>query len=151
ALSLYLRNQCERQFALHLYNDNERFQHGMPPRQQNRAGLRYVGQAGYEWQDEKVSELKSVFGATRVHENPQTRGSRPGPLPIAAILPTVGAYEFIVEGAYEADTSIFRQAIRLSGLTDYYGNVVEIGETRPDIIQVLPSRLESSLPLIEDE
>lgn len=54
-LSLYLRNQCERQFVLNLYNNAERTQHAMPSRQQNRAGLYYVGQAGYDWQNEKVS------------------------------------------------------------------------------------------------
>lgn len=151
ALSLYLRNQCERQFVLYLYNDGERSQYEMPSRQRNRAGLHYVGLAGYEWQDEKVSELRDVFGETRVHENPQISGGRPSELSLVEVLPSVEAHQFIVEGTYEADTSTFRQAIELNDLTDYYGNEVGIGDTRPDVIQVLPSMAEDLRPFTEQE
>ncbi len=60
ALSLYLRTGCLRQLALNLYSDPERRERGMPPRQTARAGLGLVGEAGYEWQDEKVGELAQV-------------------------------------------------------------------------------------------
>ena len=147
ALSLYLRNQCERQFALYLYNDAERLQHGMPSRQQNRAGLTYVGQAGYEWQDEKINEIRDLFGAELVHEGPRTARGRPGSIPLIDVLPSTGPYQFIVEGSYEADTPTFRQAIGLNNLSDYYGDDVGIGDTRPDIIQILPSISQMREPL----
>ncbi len=123
----------------------------MPSRQQNRSGLTYAGRAGYEWQDKKVSELKEVFGETRVRENPQTRGGRPGEIRLDEVLPSVEAYQFIVEGEYEADTPTFRQAIGLNDLVDYYGNPVGIGATRPDVIQVLPSMSENLGPLSEQQ
>lgn len=139
ALSLYLRNQCERQFALYLYNDAERAQHGMPSRQQNRSGLTYVGRAGYEWQDEKISEIRDLFGEERVYEGPRNRQGRPGSIPLIDVLPSANPYQFVVEGAYEADTPTFRQSIGINNLNDYYGDRVEIGDTRPDVIQILPS------------
>src|SRR5258708_5296779 len=120
ALSLFLRNGCERQFVLYLYTDSERATHNMPSRHQ-RAGLGIIGVAGYEWQNEKVSELKGIFGNARVHENPAGTASHPGTLPLLDILPTVGPYQFIVEGAYAADTPTFRNAIGLNTLTDFYG------------------------------
>jgi|CXWL01.1.fsa_nt_gi hypothetical protein len=138
SLSLYLRNQCERQLALYLYNDQERLQHGMPTRQQNRAGLAYIGQAGYEWQDEKISELRDLFGATNVHEGVRNAGGKPGAVSLIDVLPLVSPYQFIVEGTYESDTATFRNGIGMTNLTDFYGGNVGIGETRPDVIQVLP-------------
>ncbi|HUM68236.1 MAG TPA: hypothetical protein PLK31_05255, partial [Chloroflexota bacterium] len=138
ALSLYLRNKCERQFALYLYTDKERKQYSMPTRHQ-RAGLGIVGQAGFKWQDEKIRELSDVFGKDLVVENPHGTATRPGTLALKDTLPTVRPYQFIVEGSYEADTLTFRQTIGLIRLTDFYGHEVEIGSTRPDIIQVFPS------------
>lgn len=123
----------------------------MPSRQQNRSGLRYVGEAGYEWQDEKINELKDVFGQGKVHESPHLTQGRPGPLLLASILPSVGEHQFIVEGTYEADTPTFRQAIGISNLNDHYGNLVRIGETRPDVIQVLPSMLQGSVSLTDKQ
>jgi hypothetical protein len=59
--SLFLRIGCERQFVLSLYSKVELENHSMPPRQTGRAGLGLVGSAGYEWQDEKVTDLKFRF------------------------------------------------------------------------------------------
>jgi hypothetical protein len=138
ALSLYIRNGCERQFVFSLYGDPERETHHLPPRQKSRAGLGLVGKAGYEWQDEKVSELKEIFGEDNVYMIPVPKGKRPKPIPLLTTLPHVKAYQFVVESAYDPDTNIFRLATGFTGLRDYFGNSINIGEMRPDIIQILP-------------
>ena len=138
ALSLFIRNGCERQFIFSLYGDPEREKYSLPPRQKSRSGLGLVGKAGYEWQDEKVSELKEVFGEANVHMTFVSKGKQPKTIPLLATLPHTKAYQFIVEAAYDADTSIFRSSTGFSGLKDYFGNDVNISETHPDIIQILP-------------
>lgn len=145
SLSLYLRNRCERQFLLYLYSDKERAQLNMPLREQ-RGGLGIVGQAGYEWQYEKVRELQSIFGALNVHEDPTGTPTNPRAVELLAVLPLVQPYQFIVEGAYAADTQAFRNALGIQSLVDYYGTPIGIGDTRPDIIQVLPSVLQGGTP-----
>ena len=145
ALSLYLRNRCERQFVLYLYTDKERAAKGMPPRAQ-RAGLGIIGQAGYAWQFEKTRELKDIFGNTQVHEDPLATISNPGELPLQTVLPSVHPYQFIIEGSYEGDTATFRNALGLLQLTDYYGQTIDISKSRPDIIQVLPSMSQGESP-----
>ncbi|MFB3132424.1 MAG: hypothetical protein ACE10K_07880, partial [Rhodothermales bacterium] len=138
ALSLYLRTGCLRQLVLNLYNDPERRECGMPPRQTARAGLGLVGQAGYEWQDEKVSELDVVFGKDQVHVNPKKKGGRPGTLVLREVLPAVKAYQFIVEGRYDADTQTFKDAVGLDALRDLRGEPLGVGNAFPDVVQVLP-------------
>lgn len=138
ALSIYLRTGCLRQLALNLYNDAERRALGMPPRQTARAGLGLVGQAGYEWQDEKVNELDVVFGAGNIHVNPKKEGNRPGTLDLLALLPTLGPYEFIVEGRYDAETQTFKDAVGIGELRDRNGERLGVGNANPDVIQVLP-------------
>ncbi|MGD9588739.1 MAG: DEAD/DEAH box helicase [Pyrinomonadaceae bacterium] len=138
SLSLFLRNGCERQFILSLYNDTERKTHSLPPRQTTRAGLGLVAAAGYEWQDEKVAEVKDVFGSANVHMTPVFTGKRPQPIDLAATVLKVVPYQFVVEGKYDADTPAFRASFGIGTFNDYYGNNVSIGSTQPDIIQVLP-------------
>lgn len=150
-LSLYLRNQCARQFVLYLYNDKERSNYGMPSRPENRSGLGIVGQLGYQWQDEKVDELKEVFGEAHVQEKRTPSGKRPDKFPLSEALSLIEAYQFIVEGDYEADTATFRQAVGLRNLIDYFGNEVSIGNTRPDVIQVLPPMTDRAGPVVDSE
>ena len=138
ALSLYLRNGCQRQLRLNLYSDTERKANGMPERQQARAGLGLAGVMGYEWQDEKVSELEDVFGKTAVHINPVKNGNRPGSLSLPNVLPLVQPYQFVVEGKYSAATKTFMDAIGMSALQDDTGSSLGVGEALPDLIQVLP-------------
>lgn len=136
-LTLYIRNGCERQFILSMYGDPERDKYGLPPRQKSRAGLGLVGKAGYNWQDEKVSELKEIFGEGNVHMIPVEKGKRPKVIPLLPILLQTKEYQFIVEAAYDPDTEIFRSAIGFTSLTDYFGNPLDVSETHPDIIQIL--------------
>jgi hypothetical protein len=150
SLSLYLRNGCERQFILYLYNDIERTAHNMPSRQQ-RSGLGLVGKAGYDWQIEKVDELKDIFGTPRIHENPIRGAHGPEPIQLSAHLAMLQPHHFVIEGAYEADTPTFRSALGMSTLHDFYGDLVDIGDTRPDIIQVLPSMLSGGSPNVETD
>jgi DNA replication ATP-dependent helicase Dna2 len=147
ALSLYLRSLCQRQLALNLYGDKEKRDLGMPPRQTARAGLGLVGQAGYEWQDEKVSELEAVFGEGSVHVNSKREGRRPGALELAEVLPHTGPYQFVVEGRYDADTNSFREGVGIDVLRDRWDQPLGVGNAYPDIVQVLPAM--ASRPLWE--
>lgn len=139
SLSFFLRNGCEKQFVLSLYTNTERESRGMPPAQANRSGLGLVGEAGYKWQDEKVSELKDVFGEANVHISPVFKGKRPAEIDLLGQLPKVEKFQFIVEGKYSADTTVFRNALSISEFKDYFGNAVSIGDTQPDIVQILPA------------
>lgn len=118
----------------------------MPPRQQARAALGLVGRAGYEWQDEKVSELDRVFGADRVHVNPNRTGNRPGPLDLFEMLPRLEPFQFVVEAGYAADTATFRNAVGLADLRDRHDNQLNISNLRADIVQTLPPRASGPLP-----
>ncbi|HEV2883095.1 MAG TPA: AAA domain-containing protein [Pyrinomonadaceae bacterium] len=139
SLSLFLRIGCERQFVLSLYTPEELKTNGMPPRQTGRAGLGLVGQAGYDWQDEKVSELKTVFGAANVEVNPQMKkGNRPEYLDLGDKLPLLKPYQFIVEARYESETQAFRNATGLTSLVDSKFEKIDLGNAQPDLIQVLP-------------
>ena len=138
SLSLFLRNKCERQFVFSLYDDIERKQYDLPPRQKIRAGLGIVGQIGYEWQDAKIKELGNVFGNDFVLVNPVSNRHQPGALDLLSTLPTVKAYQFIVEAKYDPDTQTFREAIGFDQFTDYFGNNIDIKKLQPDIIQILP-------------
>ncbi|KPL80620.1 DEAD/DEAH box helicase [Herpetosiphon geysericola] len=138
ALSLYLRNTCQRQLLLNLYSDAERKTYGMPERQQARAGLGLVGAMGYTWQDEKVSELASVFGKDAVHVSATMTNNRPAALPLPTVLPHLKPYQFIVEGQYDAATQTFKDAVGLSSLHDRFGMPLDVGNALPDLIQVLP-------------
>jgi hypothetical protein len=140
-LSLYLRTGCLRQLALNLYSDHERKARGMPPRQTARAGLGLAGAAGYAWQDEKMNELSTVFGAANVHINPKRTGNRPQSLDLADVLPVVQPYQFIAEGRYAAETTTFCTSVNIHTLRDQTGAPLGVGEVLPDIIQVLPSML----------
>jgi hypothetical protein len=139
SLSLFLRIGCEKQFILSLYSPEELKTHNMPPRQTGRAGLGLVGQAGYDWQAEKVSELKTVFGEANVEVNPKVKkGNRPEHLDLGEKLPLLKPYQFIVEARYEVDTLTFQNVTGLARLVDYYGDKIDLGAAQPDIIQVLP-------------
>lgn len=144
ALSIYIRNGCERQFIFSLYGDPERKKYGLPPRQKSRAGLGQVGRAGYNWQDAKVSELQEIFGECNVHMIPVEKGKRPRTIPLLTTLPHTNAYQFIIEAAYDPDTLAFRSTINFAGLLDYFGNPMDVSETHPDIIQILPFTFEGT-------
>lgn len=139
SLSLFLRNGCEKQFVLSLYKDTERKTHNLPPRQTTRAALGLVAEAGYDWQDEKVNELKDVFGDANVHVNPVFSGKRQAEIDLLEKLPSVKEFQFVVEGKYAADTVTFRNALDIGKFKDYFNNPVSIGDTQPDIVQILPA------------
>src|SRR5215204_6271848 len=141
SLSLLLRNKCEKQFIFSLYNDTDRRRHNLPSRQQSRSALGLVGERGYEWQEEKISELKDVFGEDSVQVSTKFIGKRPAEINLLELLTknTVKPFQFIVEGKYHADTNTFRKAIGFDDFTDFFGDKVIIGDTQPDIIQVLPA------------
>lgn len=139
ALSLFLRNHCERQFIFSLYQTvAERAAHNLPALQVGRAGLGLVAQAGYDWQDEKISEIKDIFGSSDVHISPTIKNRRPAKIDLLTVLPQAKEYQFIVESSYDPDTSIFRSALGITGIVDSFGTKVDIKSLVPDIIQTLP-------------
>src|SRR6185437_56562 len=109
----------------------------MPKREEERPGLGLIGRVGYEWQDEKVNELGDIFGKDAVHINSKKKGNQPLPLDLAQVLPDVKPYQFIVEATYNAATKVFRDAVGISVLQDTAGRPLGVGETRPDLIQIL--------------
>jgi len=151
ALSLYVRTGCDRQFHFYLYDDQEREQVGMPPRQEARAQLGLIGRAGYDWQDEKVSEISEVFGEDRVHVSDETEGryNRPQQTDLADIIFALEPYEFGVEVAYTADTESFREAVNFPEIEDCYGLDLEISDLVADVVQILPSRTQAENQLVE--
>ncbi len=148
-LSLFLRTGCYRQLSLNLHSDPERRERSMPPRQTARAGLGLVGAAGYEWQDEKVSELDRVFGADNVHINSKKRGNRPEGLDLEEVLSKLEPFQFVVEARYDANTSAFKQGVGIGELRDLERIPLGVGEAFPDIVQALPPM--SARPAREDE
>lgn len=142
ALSLFLRNQCSRQFILYLYSDRERLALGMPPRQQHRAGLTGAGALGYEWQEQKVAELVALFGSDNIIGT-TGKGGHPGVTPLDSVIGRLAPYQFVVEAAYAADTAAFRTQFGFSAPVDVHGNPLMIGDARPDLLQILPPRSNS--------
>lgn len=139
ALSLFLRNGCERQFVFSLYTkDAERQKYNLPDRLAGRGALGYTAQAGYEWQDKKILEIQDVFGAADVYVLPK-KGNRPAKIDLLRTLPKVRGCQFIVEANYDGNTSTFRQAVDFTNLLDHDDNEVDIQSLQPDIVQVLPS------------
>src|ERR1044072_3945456 len=131
SLSLFLRIGCERQFVLSLYTNKELTQNGMPPKQTGRAGLGLTGQAGYDYQAEKVSELKAVFGDANVEINPNVKKSnQPEPLELGDYLSRLKPYQFIVEARYEVETRAFQESRRVFFLLQYQRGDSEIKKTQ---------------------
>lgn len=141
SISLYLKTDCERRFRLSMYDDAElkNNDHNLPPRQTARAGLTYVSMAGDTWQDLKVSEVQSLFGAGKVFVNPPKPGKlRPEPTLLESVMDKLQPYDFVVEAKYEVPAS-FLAAYNLNGLTDEFGKpLISSGTVIPDLLQVLP-------------
>lgn len=140
ALSLFFRVGCERQFVLYLYNDAARQELGMPPRQGGRAGLGLVGRSGYDYQNQKIQELQHSFGVSNVILNPtQNPSGQFGSIDLGQTLSQgVQPYQFIVEGKFDPNTPLAQAAIGIRDIVDHLGNVLELTELQPDLIQVLP-------------
>lgn len=146
-LSLFLRTGCQRQFHLYLYNDDERTELGMPPRQKARSQVGEIGRAGYKWQDEKVSELDRIFGNDAVIIKPNPGGKRPHKIDLLTILPIVKPFQFLVESEYDANSDVFRRAVGFEEIRDLHGKGLNIGKSNPDIIQTLPPVAFGPLPV----
>lgn len=143
ALSLFMRSGCQRQLRLYLYSDEERKNLGLPPRQKSRAGLGLAGQLGYEWQEEKVSELAEVFGDASIVEGLKGKNGRSANIPLHQVIQSLKPYQFVVEAEYDANSRVFREAMGFDDLTDEFGNTLNIAEARPDLIQVFPARIDA--------
>ena len=102
SLSLFLRNNCERQFRLSTYSDTELTENGMPHRQQARAGLGLVAQTGNDWQDEKVKEVSQIFGKSNVYVAASKPGSnRPQATSLESVIGGLTSFQFVVEASFK--------------------------------------------------
>jgi DNA replication ATP-dependent helicase Dna2 len=134
-LSLYLRTGCQRQLALNLYGDKERREHSMPRRQEVRPGLGLIGKAGHSWQAEKIAELESTFGTTRI-----CAGSTPDEaIDLAVPLGNIGMYNFVVEAKYSPSKSQPFWVDFEHGYKDRFGDDLEVRPSVPDLVQILPA------------
>ena len=139
AISLFFRVGCERQLLLYLYTDDTRSALEMPPRQSGRAGLGLVGRHGLQWQADKVRELEGAFGASNVIRSPGSDNAGGiAATPLDSVLASLTDYQFLVEGSFSAHTRVFRDAVGMLALRDLNGLTLELGEMRPDLIQVFP-------------
>lgn len=148
-MSAFLRSGCERQLRLALYPGAEQktlqAQYGdaappKPYRRQQSAGL--LQQAGYEWQDDKVAELTTAFGAAAVLVKPN-KNNQPQPFPLREALEQLQPHQFVIETQISIPDS-FLQAFNLVGLVDEYGLPLLFDErsgkrqeVRPDVLQAL--------------
>jgi DNA replication ATP-dependent helicase Dna2 len=150
-LSAYIRNGCKRRLRLSLYpTDKSKRDNGMPETQKARAGVGLVGEMGYDWQEEKVSELADVFGASSVLQvlsGPKNRAQPQDLLPL--IKAGLQPHQFIVEAKYTAYTDAFRQGMGLAELADENGEPLDLRFNHADLMQVLPAR--SASPAQPDE
>ncbi len=150
SLSQFIRTNCLRQLAFNLYPDNndyaqKRAQLQMPYPQSPRPGLRQVQTAGDEWQAEKLHDLTQTFGAQSIVGSPYTLPSgqvRYKQIQLSAHLQSTAPTKFIVESTFDIGGT-FQQALGVAIHAAQY--LLQYGELRPDIIEVLPAATFSSL------
>ena len=139
SLSLFLRNDCQRQFRLSLYGNSDRKQLEMPPAQQARFNVGLVGAAGDTYQDEKVGEMSAIFGRDNVLCGPKLPGkTRPEKILLLDVVDQLRPHQFVVEADFEVVDG-FRRTFGLDGLRDEFGEELRFSNLRPDALQVLPA------------
>lgn len=151
ALSQFLKSECKRQLRMHLSRTSaeEIKAEGMPGPAPQRPGFRDVTEAGNEWEDQKLTELRahfagSVLGHGAVQPGPQGRVFRYADTPLedAEMLPSAVAGSFLakpkllLEHADAPDGMTFAKASGLHDLRVRFG--LELSHIVPDLIQVLP-------------
>ncbi|PYE51972.1 AAA domain-containing protein [Deinococcus yavapaiensis] len=143
AISLYLKNGCERQLKLYLYRDKERAAVGLPPRQAARSGLRTVADVGFEFQRHVIDELRAAFGA-RVRSAPHpTQPDRFSALPLREVLDDARAYHVLVEPRFDVPSAL-RRTLQLDDARDTVGNALAFADVQPDVLFVLPARFSTT-------
>ncbi len=142
-LSAYLKSDCERRFALDLYNHsgaadkNLRSKFGMPEREPTRPGFDLVARAGEEWQYEKVQDLLQTFGKDRVQWLPAPTpkdNARIKPLSLSTALDSSSKTRFLVESEFEL-TASFKEFFGLDALAASAHNL-KFSLLRPDLIYI---------------
>lgn len=151
ALSQFLKSECKRQLRMHLSrtSTDEIRAEGMPGPAPQRPGFADVTQAGNEWEDQKLTELREHFGGAVLGLG----GNRPGPegqvfrysdtpLENPSMLPSATAGSFLakpillLEHADVPDGMTFARTSGLHNLRGRFG--LELSHIVPDLIQVLP-------------
>lgn len=156
-LSAYLRSGCQRQLRLSMYTGSEQRkiteelrrrgsgQDAPPPAYARRQSAGQLQQAGDDWQDQKVGELRRAFGDHSVLMRVDRNGKAIG-YPLRDALTTIQPRQFVIEAEIDLPDA-FLDAFGLRGLRDEYDRPLEfvtkmLGETqvqlvRPDIVQAL--------------
>lgn len=153
ALSQFFRTECKRQLRMHLSRSfpEEIKAEGMPGPAPQRPGFAEVTEAGNEWEDQKLTELREHFDGAVLGRGAEV----PGPLgrvfrfqdtslEDTDMLPSADAGSFIAKPILlledpdvVPDGMTFARASGLHDLRERFG--LELSHIVPDLIQVLPS------------
>lgn len=140
SLTAFLRNKCERQFILSLYSKEELEENcSLPTLPNERSDLALTAQAGYDYQVQKVNELKELFGEAKIIAGPLSPKNRPTAIDLLQNLSLATENQFIVEGKYDVDNPILRSEFATLELKDMFRKEVGFRNAQPDIIQIFPS------------
>ncbi|MGK5023092.1 AAA domain-containing protein [Janthinobacterium sp. LB2P10] len=141
-LSLYIKSDCERRFALDLFNHDtkdsaKRIALGMPARQPTRPGFDQVARAGDEWQFEKVQDLQRAFGKSKIIWKPAPTAKQPWNIDhqdLLGVLTSAPTHSFLVESQF-AFAPAFKAQFGLDAL-ERGKHKLRFARLRPDLIYV---------------
>ncbi len=134
-ISNFLRSKCLRRLRLDLSPDNAAYQTeraGMPPKAAGRPGIAALTSAGTEWEEAKISDLRTSFGAAAIV------GPAGGALEIdlaTALAQRTVQTLFITQGQY-AIGNTFQTALAIQHYATTHS--LAYGQLRPDIIRIWP-------------
>ncbi len=134
-ISNFLRSKCLRRLRLDLSPDNAAYQAergGMPPKAAGRPGIAALTAAGDEWEEAKIADLHTAFGAAAIVG--PAGGASEIDLATALALRTAQTL-FITQGQYAIGTT-FQIALAIQN----YASTLNLayGRLRPDIIRIWP-------------
>jgi hypothetical protein len=151
ALSQFMKSECKRQIRMHLSrtSKDEIAAEGMPGPAPQRPGFADVTEAGNEWEDQKLTELREHFGAAVLglgayRPGPEGQVFRYSDTPLESLemLPSATAGSFLAKPILlleHADAPDGMTFARASGLHDLRVRfALELSHIVPDLIQVLP-------------
>ncbi len=134
-ISTFLRSNCLRRLRLDLSPDNAAYQierAGMPPKAAGRPGIAALTAAGDAWEEAKVADLRTVFGAATIVA--PTVGADHIDLALALVQRTANTL-FIIQGQYDLGNT-FQAALAIEHYTATLN--LAYGRLRPDIIRIWP-------------
>lgn len=143
-LTAYIHTDCQRRLRLSLYPEKETYQPerdalDMPPEQPPRPGLQEFRKAGDEWQDEVLSNMETVFGASSIigESDPLPSGApRYKKILLEDHLGAASPGQFLIEASYSiAPAGGFERHLGIARYRPDFS--LDYSDMRPDIIEVL--------------